>query len=74
MELEELKKEVEELSEKQQRMIELSKEISELAEDSNIAHLNDMPLLYKLQLKKALGHAGNSSLARRIKREGGFDF
>lgn len=74
MNIEELKKEVEKLSEKQQTMIEMSKEISRLAEEENVECLNQMPLLYKLQLKKALGNVGNSGLARQIKREQGFDF
>lgn len=74
MELDNLKKDVEKLSEKQQEIIKLSKEVADIAEDSNIEYLNELPLLYKMQLKKALGNAGNQSLAKRIKREGGFDF
>lgn len=70
----ELKKEVEKLSEKQQRLIELSKEVTRLAEESEIESLNEMPLLYKMQLKKALNSRGKSSISKHIKREGGFDF
>ena len=74
MELENLKKDVEKLSEKQQNIIKLSKEVASIAEEFTVEYLNKLPLLYKIQLKKALGNAGNQNLARRIKREGGFDF
>jgi len=63
---EKLKKAIEELSEEDLNRIRILKNISKKVEDTTIEEINKMPLLYRLELRKALEEMGDEEKARKI--------
>ena len=66
MEQEKLKKAIEELSEEDLNRIRILKNIGRKVEDTSIDDINSMPLLYRLELRKALEEMGEDEKARKI--------
>lgn len=64
---EKLKESIEKLSEQDLSRIKLLKSISEKVEDTSIEEINSMPLLYRLELRKALEEMGENEKARKIR-------
>ncbi len=63
---EELKETAEELSEQEFERLKLLKKVTHLVEDMDMSEVNDLPSLYRLEIKKALEESGNDELAARI--------
>ena len=68
MELEKLKEEVEKLTRKEQKIIELSREISNNLEEKSDKSLQDLSLIQKIRLERALDDLGKTDLSRKIKK------
>lgn len=62
-----LKEAIEELSEQDLSRIRVLKNIIEKVKDTSIDEINKMPLLYRLELRKALEEMGEDEKARKIK-------
>ncbi|MCJ7450637.1 MAG: hypothetical protein MUP58_02750 [Candidatus Nanohaloarchaeota archaeon QJJ-9] len=65
-ETDKLKETVEKLSEHEIQKIKLLKEISRLTEDAELAKINEMPLLYRMEIQKALDEYGENEIASKI--------
>lgn len=66
-EQDELKDAVEELSEKELDNIELLNKIADLVESSDTQRINELPLLYRLEIVKALEKLDKDVEASKIK-------
>lgn len=63
---EDLKELAEQLSEQEFERLKLLKKVTRLVEDMDLSEVNDLPSLYRLEIKKALEENGNDRLAARI--------
>ncbi len=61
-----LKKQIERLSEQDLSRIKTLKRINHIVKESTIEEMNDMPLLYRLELRKALEELGEDKKAQEI--------
>ncbi len=66
MSAEDLKECIEELSEHEVKRAEIIKNLSEIARNLDIGEINELPVLYRIELKKALKEVGESELASSI--------
>ncbi|MDY6771008.1 MAG: hypothetical protein SV186_03570 [Candidatus Nanohaloarchaea archaeon] len=62
----ELKEAAEELSEQEFERLKLLKRIAQLVDDLDISEVNDLPALYRLEIKKALEELGNEQAASKV--------
>ncbi len=63
---ENLKKKIETLSEQDLSRIKTLKKINEIVKESSVEEMNKMPLLYRLELRKALEELGEDEKAQKI--------
>ena len=61
-----LKKKIETLSEQDLSRIKTLKKINEIVKESSVEEMNKMPLLYRLELRKALEELGEDEKAQKI--------
>ncbi len=66
MSTENLKKKIETLSEQDLSRIKTLKKINEIVKESSVEEMNKMPLLYRLELRKALEELGEDEKAQKI--------
>lgn len=64
---EELKQAVEQLSEQEFQRLQLLQQITDLATDMDVEDLNELPSLYRMEIKRALRESGEQRLADRIR-------
>lgn len=64
---EELKDAVEELSEEEFRRLQLLRTIVNIATEMDTEELNQLPSLYRIEIKKALRESGNQQRADQIR-------
>jgi len=62
----ELKQLAEKLSEQEFERLKILKQVSRLVEEMDISDINELPSLYKLEIKKSLEEHGNEQLAAKI--------
>ncbi len=63
---ESLKKQIERLSEQDLSRIKTLKRIDQMVKDAKVEEINEMPLLYRLELRKALEELGKEEKAQEI--------
>ncbi len=66
MSVEELKTAIEELTEAKHQTISLQNDIADLVEDVDTDAINDMPLLYRMEIKRVL-EEDSHPMAREIR-------
>lgn len=64
---EELKEAVEEISEEEFKRLRLLRTIVNIATEMDIEELNELPSLYRIEIKKALRESGNQQRADQIR-------
>jgi len=64
---EELKAAVEELSEQEFKRLRLLRTIINIATEMDLKELNELPSLYRIEIKKALRESGNQQRAEQLR-------
>jgi len=64
---EELKAAVEELSEQEFKRLRLLRTIVNIATEMDLKELNELPSLYRIEIKKALRESGNQQRAEQLR-------
>lgn len=63
----ELKQAIEELSEQEFQRLQLLQQITDIATEMDVEDLNELPSLYRMEIKRALRENGEQRLADRIR-------